>query len=216
MFIKLTKFIQSCVLVEDEQYTAIFDPDSFTWGSKSFPLDSLSKLDYILITHGHFDHLSVDFVKALLEKFPEAKIFAAGEVADELKKAGLTNVTTESEGVITVANAPHENMTPISGQPNNENVAITFDNKVTHPGDSFQINQSAPVLLLPIDGPWGSTAQAIELLSKVKPKYVLPIHDAMYTDQWRSMSYDWVEGACKQNGATFLRPEPGKAVEADV
>ncbi len=213
---KLTKFVHACVLVEDDQHVALFDPDNFTWGSKTFPIDSLSKLDYIFITHTHGDHFSLEFVQALVKKFPEVTIFTTNEVAQNLKENGIMNVFTSSKGNVEVVEAPHENMTPLLGHPNNQNVAITFNNKVTHPGDSFQISKTAPILLLPIDGPWGSTADAAVLIEKVKPKFVLPIHDHMYTDQWRDMSYDWVETACRQHGVTFIRPTSAKAIEVNL
>ncbi len=213
---KITKFVQSCVLVQDDKYVALFDPDSFTWGSKTFPLDSLQKLDYILITHIHGDHFSLEFVQALINKFPSAKIFTTNEIATSLKQAGIKNVSTESDNVIEIANATHENMTPLTGHPNNENIAITFDGKVTHPGDSHQFQKSGPILLLPVDGPWGSTAGAVLAAEKVKPRFILPIHDAMYTDQWRALSYDWVEEFCKQHKITFLRPEAGKELSVNL
>lgn len=216
MTMKLTKYVHSCVLVEDQGKVALFDPDNFTWGSKTFPIDSLKQLDYILITHTHGDHYSLDFVKALLAKFPKAAIFTTEQVAEDLKDNGVTNVSTSSQGEVEVTEAPHEDMTPLTGHPNDENVAITLHGKITHPGDSLQINETAAVLLLPVDGPWGSTVEATKLAKGVKPKYVLPIHDAMHTDDWRGMNYDWVENFCKQNNITFLRPEPGKPIEVAI
>ena len=210
---KLTKFLQSCVLVEDSNEVALFDPDSFTWGAKIFPLDTLNKLDYILITHHHGDHFNLDFVKALITKFPNTKIFTSQDVAQQLSEAGLKNVLTESSGRITITKAEHESMEPIFDHPIGDNVAIDFNNKITHPGDSYHIEKTCDILCLPVDAPWGSNVLALRLAEKLKPKMMLPIHDVMLTEDWKKQLYDWCEGLCQKHGIKFLRPQTGMAIE---
>ncbi len=40
------------------------------------PLEKISNVDYILITHDHFDHMDESTVRAIAQKFPAAKFFA--------------------------------------------------------------------------------------------------------------------------------------------
>lgn len=210
---KLTKFLQSCVLVEDDGKVALFDPDAFTWGTEIFPIASLDQLDYILITHQHADHYSLPFVQALVAKFPNVQIFAAPDLAEQLKAAGLQNVKTSTEGPITITRADHESMEPIFDHPIGDNVAIDFNGTITHPGDSYQIDKSCDVLCLPVDAPWGSNVLALRLAEKLHPKIILPVHDVMLTDDWKRTLFDWCERLCKKHDIQFIRPITGKAVE---
>jgi hypothetical protein len=152
-------------------------------------------------------------VKALANKFPKANIFCTKAVADQLTTAGVKNVSTTSAGDVVLTPAPHESMEPIFEHPVGDNIAIDFNNKVTDPGDSYQINKSCEVLFLPIDAPWGSNVLSLRLAEKLMPKVVLPVHDVMLTQAWKQTVYDWCEGLFKKHGIRFIKPEPGKPIE---
>ena len=52
---KITKFVHSCILVETPERVGLFDPGVFS--ERAFNPETLQKLDDIIITHKHQDHL---------------------------------------------------------------------------------------------------------------------------------------------------------------
>jgi L-ascorbate metabolism protein UlaG (beta-lactamase superfamily) len=62
---RLTKFVHSCVLVEDNEKSILFDPGIFSWKSGLVDVAKLPQLDTIAISHRHPDHFAEPFVDAL-------------------------------------------------------------------------------------------------------------------------------------------------------
>ncbi len=211
---KITKLEHSCLLVEmpdPVNRTALFDP-----GIMSEPyvdVEALVYLDDIFITHGHGDHLSVPLVKRLLQKFPDVRITAPQEVVDKLKQESILATTEEFEGV-QFLDAPHENVEPLFPQP--EEIGYHYLDLLTHPGDSHGFSETKQVLALPVTAPWGSTVKAAALALRLKPKYVVPIHDWHWKDDAREQTYDSLEKLFAENGITFLKMQNGQPVVLDV
>ncbi|MFI5270738.1 MAG: MBL fold metallo-hydrolase, partial [Candidatus Saccharimonadales bacterium] len=83
---KITKYVHSCLLVESGDRIALFDPGVMS--SDALNIDSISKLDDIFITHIHADHLDINFVKRLVNKFPDVRITSTSQVVEHLKEVG--------------------------------------------------------------------------------------------------------------------------------
>ena len=61
---KVSKHLHSCLLVEDDAGpVALLDPGNYTLEESALPVDELSRLDFVLITHEHQDHMSVPLIK---------------------------------------------------------------------------------------------------------------------------------------------------------
>jgi L-ascorbate metabolism protein UlaG (beta-lactamase superfamily) len=90
-----TYYGHACFAVETEKHTLLFDP--FITGNplaKDIDVNSL-KADYILISHGHGDHIGDAMVVA---KNTGATIIAAAEVAQWLGKQGAPKVHPINHG----------------------------------------------------------------------------------------------------------------------
>ncbi len=210
---KLTKFIHSCILAEDSDHVGLFDPGQFTWQSGKFSVDSLDRLDFVMITHEHPDHYCEPFVKALHHKFPDAMYFSTHEVVSKLKSLGVQKALSLSTEDVTVSPLAHESMSPLSPDPSTQNVAIHYKGKVSHPGDSHHLTSSKEVLLLPVEAPWGSTIDAVRMALSLKPKVVVPIHDWMWNQEWRSIMYDRMDQFFNQHDIRFVKPNDGESFE---
>ena len=85
---KLTYFGHSCFQIEYGGKKLLFDPFiTPNELAKNITLESISA-DYILISHGHFDHI---FDAITLAKQTGAKIIANFEVTEWLRKQGIEN-----------------------------------------------------------------------------------------------------------------------------
>src|SRR4051812_48247483 len=85
----ISKHLHSCLLIGDNGKTVLIDPGVFTYQEKALDIQSLSGLDYILITHEHPDHMHVPLIKELLTKFPKAKIVSNPSIESILRKEQL-------------------------------------------------------------------------------------------------------------------------------
>lgn len=211
---KITKLVHSCLLVElpePTNRTALFDPGTMS----HIDVDSLQYLDDIFITHNHADHMDVELMQKLVSKFPNVRITAPQEIVQQLAEKGLTASSNAPEGV-SFFDAPHEIIRPYFDSDPPQEVGIHYLGKVSHPGDSHSFSETMPVLALPVQAPWGSTVNAVALALKLKPKYVIPIHDWHWNDAARASSYKTLEHVFAEAGITFIKAVNGEPFVLDV
>jgi len=208
---KITKFVQSCILVEADDRVALFDPGVMS--EQALDSYDFTQLDDIFITHDHPDHFSIDYVKKLVAKFPNVQITSTNEVVQQLAEQGITS-SSDAPNSVVFFDSPHEHVGPLGSQP--EEIGIHYLDVLTHPGDSHSFTETKAILALPITAPWGSNVRAIELAIELKPKYILPIHDWHWRDEARIASYNRQEKIFADRGITFFKLETGKSIEVTV
>lgn len=203
---KISKHLHACLLLEDAQQTILIDPGVFTHQEKALDMDTMEQLDYILITHEHPDHFYLPFIKNLVKRFPQVKIISNRSVVNLLRNEGIKASLMGTEKIL-LEEAPHEALwdkkAPV-------NVMFHIDGVLTHPGDSHHFTKTNDVLALPIAAPWGSTADAVELALKLKPKVIIPIHDWMLKDDVRKGMYQRLHDFFKVKKIDFKMPETNK------
>jgi L-ascorbate metabolism protein UlaG (beta-lactamase superfamily) len=134
------------------------------------------------------------------------------EVAADLADAGIGAIT-ESAGWTAQFTAPHE-PTPMGSQPHN--VGFVVGGVFAHPGDSYTFDAAASLLALPFLPPWGSTTEAVTLAKRLRPQYVVPIHDWYLEQRGKGWLYGSVERVLAEEGITLLALDDFEAVSVDV
>ena len=206
---KITKLAHSCLLVEmpaPTNRTVLFDPGMFS--VELVKAAKLEFLDDIVITHEHFDHFNKELVVELAKQFPKVRIVAPQPVVDQLQQVGVTTATVNAPEGLELLKAPHESLDPMGQAP--EAIGVHYLDILTHPGDSYHFVASKEVLALPITAPWGSTVNAVRLATELKPKIIIPIHDAFWIDSWRQQMYSSLAQYFESIGVEFIQPENGK------
>lgn len=211
---KLTKLVHSCVLLEDGEKAALFNPGIYSWQSGLIEVGSFPKLDGVVVTHKHADHLAEPFVKAITAAQPNVQWFAPADAHEELKAMGVKNVTDQSMGDFEVKTVPHAKVEPFGVQVNN--LIVHWNGKVTDPGDTHDFSETKDILLLPVQAPWGTTIRAFELGIELKPKYLVPIHDYMWVDDWRDTIYDGLERVFANTDTKVVRPANGEVINIEA
>jgi L-ascorbate metabolism protein UlaG (beta-lactamase superfamily) len=209
---KITKLVHSCLLVEMPEpvnRTALFDPGVMS----DVDVESLEYLDDIFITHGHQDHLDVQLLKKLITKFPQVRVTAPSEVVAQLSEQGITASDQAPEGV-RFFDSPHEDVMPMFPAP--QEFGVHYLEKLSHPGDSHNFTETMEILALPVQGPWGSSVNAMNLALQLKPKYVIPIHDWHWRDEARDQMYERFEQVLGKAGITFIKPVNGEPFVLDM
>jgi L-ascorbate metabolism protein UlaG (beta-lactamase superfamily) len=148
--------------------------------------------DIVLISHNHFDHLSLEDLKHVISK--KTSIVAARECVDQLKAVGAAEVKGVLPGdMVTVEGVPVETIaaynTNKSFHPKADNkvgFVLTINNlRIYHTGDTDDIHEMSAVnpdiALVPVSGTYVMTAEeAAEAVNKkIKPtKLAIPMHYA--------------------------------------
>ncbi|HET9173712.1 MAG TPA: MBL fold metallo-hydrolase [Candidatus Saccharimonadales bacterium] len=209
---KITKLDHSCLLVEMPEpvnRTVLFDPGVYS----DIDVASLTYLDDIVVTHQHSDHLDMEAVKQLVQKFPNVRVLAPSDVVAQLKEQSIDATTEPPEGMV-LFDAPHESVAPLFPRP--EEIGVHYLDKLSHPGDSHSFSETKAILALPVQAPWGSTIDAINLAIKLKPKYIVPIHDWHWRDEAREGLYAGMEQAFAKEGITFIKIKNGEPIVVEV
>jgi len=208
---KITKYVHSCLVVETDNRVGLMDPGVFSWESGTFEVDMLPRLDDIIITHDHPDHLHLPFFQALVAAFPQARISTLPSLAAKLQAIGFANVTSEQTADVQFFAAAHEPNEPLGPTP--ENTGVHYLEYLTDPGDSFQLSETKPILALPLTAPWGALTHAAALAIDLKPRYILPIHDWHWNAAARKQTYERLVSFFREQGITFVPLADGKPVE---
>lgn len=209
MNIRITKFVHSCVIVESESRTVLFDPGVFSWES-GIDFDALPSIDRLAITHEHQDHLYLPFVEEIIKKNPSIQIIANRTVLKLLEQYKLKVKMRESSNCLQPFKADHEETPWIPGVENN---GFHFMDTFTHPGDSHSLAETKEILALPITAPWGSLTTALKLAIRLKPKIVIPIHDWHLNPDARAWYYRICQEYLNYEKIKFLCIKDGDPID---
>jgi L-ascorbate metabolism protein UlaG (beta-lactamase superfamily) len=213
---KITKFVHSCLLVEmpgPVNRTALFDPGIMS--EAALDVSQLEFLDDMIYTHSHSDHLSVPLLKQLVAKFPQVRITAPTEIVDILAGEGITASDQPSEGIV-LFDSPHEAIRPYLDSDPPQQIGVHYLDLLTDPGDSHSFDETKAILALPVQAPWGSVRDAVALGLRLKPRYIVPIHDWHWSDDARNQAYDKLENLFGEQGISFTKPQTGVPFVLDV
>lgn len=209
---RVTKFVHSCLLVEEGGFNVLIDPGKFSWDSRLLNLSKLPHLSHIVITHDHPDHYHETALRALAMHFPHARIVTNNDLALVIKDLGLPNtIVSGSEKGMGVFEAPH---VPLPMRlPAPLNIGVHIADKLTHPGDAFNFKHTREILALPITAPFASFKQALEAAVKLKPKIVLPVHDWEWHRVAREARYAFAKELLGPKNIEFIELENSEPVE---
>lgn len=212
----ITKFAHSCLLIEVDGAKILTD-----LGSWNLEVPEVSNLDAVLITHEHQDHFDVDKLKELLAKNVGAKVITHAAVGNKLQEAGIEYQAIEPGERIEVTGVPVESRGSdhaiiYGSTPPCRNTGYLIADKFYIPGDALHDipSKQIEVLALPTGGPWMKVSEAIDYAKSLKPKIVIPIHDAMYTEEVRESSIPrWFGTPIEAAGIKFVNMGNNSSLE---
>ena len=181
---KITKFPQSCLLIETKDKKILIDPGKLKYKEEYFNI--WNNVDAILITHKHPDHCNTE----ILEKInSNIKIYSTQEV-QEANKSLKINIVKENDILevgkvkIEVVHAIHGYQPLLKGDKKiNENIGFIVDdgeNRLYSTSDTicFENEYKANILCIPVTG-HGLTMSAFEAAlyaKEIGAVLTIPVH----------------------------------------
>lgn len=199
---KITKYPQSCLVVEAGGGRVLIDPGTFA--VDAYSLDDFGPLNAVLYTHRHVDHYDERLIEPLRER--RIAMYGNDDVADVIGE-GCNSVTEGAEftvaGIrITARDLPHVEM--VDGSPGPPNTGYLINEAFFHPGDGVDIDLRVDDLALPIAGPSISFRDAYRFAERTGARRVIPVHyDSFTADPHRFAEFcDVAKVMVLEDGAT--------------
>jgi L-ascorbate metabolism protein UlaG (beta-lactamase superfamily) len=211
--VRITKFTHSCLRIEGGGVLVV-DPGELSERS------ALAGADAVLITHEHFDHVSVDALTEAVAANDRLRIFAHADVLPKLGAAAPAATAVEPGQEFEAAGY---RVRAFGGQhavihpdiPRIANVAYLIGDGSTnlyHPGDSFTVPEDTTVdtLFVPLNAPWMKLLESIDFVRAVRPGRAYALHDALLTDFGAKVSDGHLE---RLSGTRYAHVAPGTTID---
>ncbi|MDQ0645319.1 MBL fold metallo-hydrolase [Microbacterium murale] len=210
---RVTKFEHASLRVDLGGDTLIIDPGSFT-----SPLDDLSGLVGVVITHEHPDHWTADHLDRILRDAPGIPIFAPAGVATAAADYDITVVEpgdTVSAGPFTVRFFGGDHEIIHSSLPRVQNLGVLINDELYYPGDSYAVPEGVEVgtLAAPLGAPWLKIGEAMDFVLAVAPRRAFGVHDMTLSVIGRDMHRARLKWATEQHGGEFFELDPGASLD---
>jgi L-ascorbate metabolism protein UlaG (beta-lactamase superfamily) len=208
---RVSKFIHSCLLVEEGRDKILFDPGMFSFMEDQVTPDTFRDVGTIIITHNHPDHLDVAALQKIVE-LSGAMVITNSETKDVLTKQGIEAMVLEEgsyqskDFTIRAVPASHEKiLAPTLPQ----NTAYIINESFLNPGDSFAQLPSTvkgiKALALVVAALWTTEVTTAAFAETIAPQMVIPVHDSYVKSFFQKMRYDNYERYFSTKGITFQR-----------
>jgi L-ascorbate metabolism protein UlaG (beta-lactamase superfamily) len=209
---KITKYEHACLDIEDGGQRLIIDPGVF-----SNSLTNFSNVYAVVVTHVHDDHLDPEKIVAIVRENPTVVIYTVRTVAEQLGEGLPLKVMSEGEdtriGNFNLDFFSSQHAKVYKSLPDTANLAVMINKSVYYPGDSFtKPDQPVDLLVVPASGPWMKVGEAMEFITDLKPKRVIPSHNLVLSELGAKYHNGWLEQACSNIKATYMVLAPGESL----
>lgn len=210
---QLTKYEHACFTLQKDGKLLIVDPGVLTT-SLSAPENVVG----VVVTHAHSDHFDASALGGIIAHNPDALIMAPASVTAEIGD-NLPTRTVQAGDSLELGPFQlgfsggqhaviHDSLEPL------ENVAVTIDDTVFYPGDSFsQPPQAAEVVALPVTAPWLQISQVIDYLTATQPELVFPTHDAIASADGQAIVDNMLQSTAQSVGSQYQRLKVGDSLD---
>ncbi len=184
---RLTRFGQSCILIETNNKRVLIDPGSLLYDD-SLLKESWINIDVLLVTHKHGDHCNVEAINEIV-KNPKTRFYTTQEVADAYTQLSPQIVKTGEvldfdDIKVEVVKAVHGYIPTLKGGKEiKENIGYIINDGVnraylTSDTICFDNNYKADVVFVPVcnHGVVMSPFEAALFAQETGAKLVVPVH----------------------------------------
>lgn len=211
---KITKLEHSGMIFEKNGKKIVCDPVEF-----KAELPEMTNVVAVIITHKHGDHLQLEKLEGILANNPEAKVFMTQDNEVEIEPGRLEKLPDGAIwqlGDFELRFFGENHAAIVPGTVPCENLGVVIDERIVNPGDSFDIPEmenALEVLLVPSAAPWCKVTEGMEYIKAMKPKVVIPVHNAVLSELGNGFNNNWLKMACDEVGAELKALGVGETIE---
>lgn len=208
---RLTKLEHSGLIFEKEGTKVLCDVVEI-----ETTLPNLDNVAAVLITHKHGDHLQPDVLQTIRERNPGLRVFAPQDALELVGEAEVVAAGDEIEvGGFKLRFFGEEHAPIIPGEIPCQNVGAVVDEVYVNPGDSYDLldGVTPQVLFVASAAPWCRVSEAMEYIKAMRPKMVVPVHNAVLSNFGNSVYNNWLRQATEAVGAEFAPLTIGESIE---
>ncbi|WP_298038006.1 MBL fold metallo-hydrolase [uncultured Microbacterium sp.] len=210
---RVTKHEHAALRIDQAGESLLIDPGSFTG-----PLEDLSNVVGLVITHEHADHWTPEHFDRILRQVPGLPIYAPAGVAAAASGYDITVVhpgDTVTVGAFTLRFFGGDHAVIHESLPLVQNVGVLVNEQLYYPGDSYAVPEGVSVdtLAAPLGAPWLKIGDAMDFVLAVQPKRAFGTHDMTLSTIGRNMHRQRLQWATEQNGGEFFELDPGDTLD---
>jgi L-ascorbate metabolism protein UlaG (beta-lactamase superfamily) len=208
---KITKYGHCCLYIDIQGILFLTDPGSF-----SILPEVLPRVDFLVLTHEHADHVHTETVKKILMQQPHVRVITntavarlldgicSCEIVEHMQRVDCNGISLAAYGEAHAI--VHDSITPV------QNTGYLFDETLFYPGDALTVpGIPIDVLALPTAGPWIKISEALTYAVDMHPRVVVPVHDGVYLKP--DMMNPLIQKVLTAQGIACIQLEHGVATE---
>ena len=206
---KISKYLHSCLVFEQDGYKLLFDPGKFSFAEGEVTPDMFNDVNSIIITHIHPDHLDADNLK-IIAQLSGAAIYTNAQVSEALNKAGIEHTVWEKGvhqlGPFKLQAIPvmHE---LIMDNPLPQMTGFLINDKILHPVDSMEDAllkyRGIELLIMVTMAPFANEPTIAAFADKLQPKQIFPVHDGYAKEFFIKQRYEAYTKHFDRSGIKF-------------
>lgn len=178
----ITKYAQSCFLVRYRGLAVLIDPGMYCYKG-GFQPSEWPKVDALLLTHVHRDHMLPEAVQAVDRK-SRSVVLANEEVARMLSEHNVHAKVLKPKEIKTIKGVPITGVWQLHGElpnrsPKPDVIGFLIDHALYHPGDTVATDSPpyADVVAVPMCGQVTmNPEEAAAWVKKINPQLAIPMH----------------------------------------
>lgn len=199
-------------MFEEQGKRLVLDP-----GAYSEPLDGLTDVIAVVITHAHDDHCFEAQLDRLVASSPDLMIYGPPQVRTRLEKYRTTAVYLGDfypVGPFTLEFFGDQHAVIHPSFPVLENRGVLINDSVYYPGDSFTLpDRPVELLAVPTSAPWLKISEIMDFVAAIKHKKSLATHNALLSEFGHTLSNGRVKAITEAQGGEFFFLQPGQSIE---
>ena len=209
---KLVKREHACLVVTQGSDTLIVDPGSFT-----LPLEGVTGVVAVVITHEHPDHWTPEHLDRIIAANPDARLFGPAGVAAAADGYDVTVVAdgdTVEVGEFTLAFYGGKHAVIHSSIAVIDNVGVLVNGVLWYGGDSFTVPPVAvETVAVPAGAPWLKIGEVMDYVDTLAPKRSFPTHEMVLSVIGKGMANQRIASVTESHGGEHFALEPGESLD---
>jgi len=189
---EIQKFRHACLVLKKDGQSLVIDPGE--WSTDFVVPENVIG---VIVTHEHSDHFYPEKLREIIATNPGVSIYAYTDVAAQAVDLPVVSVTPGETKLIEnfsvrFTGGEHARVFPDKHVCANIGVLVD-DGELYYPGDSLVLpDVPVAVLALPVSAPWLKLSDALDFLTAVHPKEVIPTHNALLSAEGQAVTNAWL------------------------